>query len=97
MLQKGATEQPSYGDTIEYFLETPLGQLKVHPFDDWIALRFTDVARAKAHFGEHRDEFNPFTGKWNVQGVPQFPTMDAKRNEVFFQLLTKINYVMSLT
>lgn len=44
----------------EYRLETPFGAWRVHVFDDWIATRFDEPARAHA-----RVACNPCSGKWN--------------------------------
>lgn len=50
--------------------QTICGPLTITPLDNFIACRFEDVEKAKAHFGV-RDydvgakRLNPFSGKWN--------------------------------
>ena len=51
-----------------FTVQTKLGPMNLIPFDDWVACRFDDVEKAKAHFGISnigQGRLNPFSGKWN--------------------------------
>ena len=61
--------QPLADSDGAFVLDTPLGTLRATPYDDWIACRFEDVARAKQHLAHgHADRLNPHSGKWNWHG-----------------------------
>lgn len=62
--QIGATDEPP-GSLPGFVVETIAGPLRIHPYDDWIACRFADVARARAHFGPGDARLNRHSGKWN--------------------------------
>ena len=56
------------GEYERYTIQTKAGPLLVHVYDDWVACRFDDVARAKIHFGYMpgvNSRLNPYSGKWN--------------------------------
>jgi hypothetical protein len=54
------------GDQASFYghvLRTRAGSLWCKPYDNWLACRFDDVARARATVGHGC--LNPFSGKWN--------------------------------
>ncbi len=55
----GASEGGPYG----WQVATRAGLLDGRPYEDWIACRFADVARARAI--APCGSLNPFSGKWN--------------------------------
>lgn len=63
-LRIGAT-QLSDGLDDTFSVETVAGALRFTAMDSWIACRFSDVARARAHFGKGDLLLNPHSGKWN--------------------------------
>ena len=46
-------------------LDTPAGLLRFTVYEDWVATRFDDVARATTITKKIGRQCNPFTGKWN--------------------------------
>lgn len=57
----GATPSEFYA----FQIETKAGMLRVTPYEDWIATRFDDPARAKSVLGDEVRWLNPHSGKWN--------------------------------
>jgi len=61
LTSKGATPSEFY----DLQIETKAGPLRVTAYEDWIATRFDDPARAKSVLGEAVKWLNPHSGKWN--------------------------------
>jgi len=54
------------GNSLELVLPTVCGPLRVVPYGNWIACRFSDVAAARGHLPhEQNDRLNPHSGKFN--------------------------------
>lgn len=49
-----------------FLIDTIAGSMFVHPYENWVACRFLDVARAKKV--SPAGSLNPFSGKWNWHG-----------------------------
>lgn len=58
LIELGAVEADDY-----LHLPTIAGNLRLAPYDTWLATRFDDVNAAKSHIGF--GQLNPFSGKWN--------------------------------
>jgi hypothetical protein len=73
VLSKNATEvYPQMGLAGEWELDTRVGKVSVTLFETWIAIRCKDVERAKTiipHNISSGIDMNPFSGKWNIQGL----------------------------
>jgi hypothetical protein len=65
--QLGARQAGAYG----WQLDTVGGLLDISPYDAWVACRFDDVERAKAHV--RSGNLNPYSGKWNWHFVKPTP------------------------
>jgi len=53
-----------------YAMLTPLGEMQITPYEDFIAIRFVgDLTLAQSYFGKTSMDFGFHNGKWNVQGV----------------------------
>ena len=54
------------GNSLELVLPTVCGSLRVVPYGNWIACRFSDVAAARNRLPHGPcDRLNPHSGKWN--------------------------------
>lgn len=62
LAELGAIRNGDCGHAYEYAVATVAGNLYVTVYDDWIACRFEEPARAKA-ISDTR--LNPYSGKWN--------------------------------
>lgn len=67
-------------EAIEYTVTTRAGLLKVYIYDDWIACRFEDVAKAREVV--RSGTLNPYSGKWNWHGLGVVPSFAAALREV---------------
>ena len=67
-------------EPIEYMVNTRAGALRVHVYDDWIACRFEDVAKAREVV--RSGKLNPYSGKWNWHGLGVVPSFAAALREV---------------
>jgi hypothetical protein len=75
ILEPLGVRQPEEAYDVPHFLiETTAGELSVRIYEDWLACRFDDVARAKkiAPWGS----LNPFSGKWNWMGLDTLPAFE---------------------
>lgn len=61
MLQSLGAQPAEY--SYPWQLQSVAGVLRLHPYDNWLACRFEDVAAAKALVGH--GQLNPYSGKWN--------------------------------
>jgi hypothetical protein len=52
-----------FGFSYDLVLDTKCGPLGITPYEEWVACRFYDVERAKAH--PISGYFNQYSGKWN--------------------------------
>lgn len=76
----GAREGGAYG----LQLDTRAGLLELSPYEDWVACRFEDVARANVEI--HHGQLNPYSGKWNWH----FDNLDAADVEHFKRQVSSI-------
>ena len=76
----GAREAGTYG----WQLDTRAGLLQLKPYEDWVACRFEDVARANMEI--HYGQLNPYSGKWNWH----FDKPDAADVEYFKQQVERL-------
>jgi len=70
----GARQQEDAYDVPHFLIETKAGQLSVRIYNDWLACRFDDVARAKNTVPS--GSLNPFSGKWNWMGLGVLPDFE---------------------
>jgi hypothetical protein len=76
----GAREGSAYG----WQIDTRAGLLQLSPYEDWVACRFEDVARANVEI--RHGQLNPHSGKWNWY----FDKPDAADVERFKQQIGSI-------
>jgi len=80
MKELGAREGSAYG----WQIDTRAGLLQLSPYEDWVACRFEDVARANVEI--RYGQLNPHSGKWNWY----FDKPDAADVERFKQQIGSI-------
>jgi hypothetical protein len=80
MKELGAREGSAYG----WQIDTRAGLLQLSPYEDWVACRFEDVARANVEI--RHGQLNPHSGKWNWY----FDKPDAADVERFKQQIGSI-------
>jgi hypothetical protein len=82
LLQLGAKAESESRDGFR--LNSIAGELMCHPYENWLACRFTDVEKAKQVIGS--GSLNPFSGKWNWHfhkpGPADLVDLHAKLSEV---------------
>jgi hypothetical protein len=84
----GAVRGEGY-DLDRWRLQTPLGEMMIHPYENWIACRFEDVEAAFAWASKNTLHLpNRYSGKWNWHW---FDTpLDLKPEEEFQRMVRKI-------
>jgi hypothetical protein len=64
-----AVQVPCNYGPAKYEVQTIVGLLTIHVYDDWLACRFAETERPNAHFGVRYSDpcirLNPYSGKWN--------------------------------
>lgn len=70
---------PATGRGYDYGLATPAGELRVTVYEDWVACRFSDPATAITTLpdGAHRQNLNPYSGKWNWHYISGWTATEA--------------------
>ncbi len=69
------------GGNRDFTVPTPLGNLGVTVYEDWIACCFENAFAMAAHFGERF-----YNGKWNFHYAPDVATLTAGATDFFAAL-----------